>query len=73
MKVLLLTVAGTFYEIRKIAWTGMFEMYLQRKRVSMRVLLGNMVRKDASFDKIVIVGGYKFKELKDAVENHFPI
>jgi CTP:phosphocholine cytidylyltransferase-like protein len=70
MKVLLLTVAGTSTRFGKSLGRECLKCIYNEKGFD-ESLLGNMVRKDASFDKIVIVGGYKFQELKDAVENHF--
>lgn len=70
MKVLLLTVAGTSTRFGKSLGRECLKCIYNEKGFD-ESLLGNMVRKDKSFDKIVVVGGYKYGELKEAVGKHF--
>ncbi|MDE7336527.1 MAG: licC domain protein [Clostridia bacterium] len=70
MKVLLLTVAGTSTRFGKSLGRECLKCIYNEKGFE-ESLLSNMARKDKSFDKIVIVGGYKFGELKEAVDKYF--
>lgn len=70
MKILLLTVAGTSTRFSKSIGRNCLKCLYYQKDFS-ESLLYKMVHKDSSFDKIIIVGGYKFEELKVAADKHF--
>lgn len=70
MKILLLTVAGTSTRFSKSIDRCCLKCIFYEKDFS-ESLLYKMVRKNSSFDKIIIVGGYKFEELKLAIDENF--
>lgn len=70
MKILLLTVAGTSTRFSKSIGRSCLKCIYYEKDFS-ESLLYKMVRKNSSFDKIIIVGGYKFEELKFALDKNF--
>lgn len=70
MKILLLTVAGTSSRFSKSIGRHCLKCIYYEHDFS-ESLLYKMVRKDLSFDKIIIVGGYKFEELKAAINENF--
>lgn len=70
MKILLITVAGTSTRFSKSIGRSCLKCIYYKKDFS-ESLLYKLVRKSSSFDKIIIVGGYKFEELKVAIDKNF--
>lgn len=70
LNILLLTVAGTSSRFSKSLGRSCLKCLYYEKDFS-ESLLSRAVRREAGFDKIIIVGGYKFDELKSAVDAYF--
>lgn len=71
MKILLLTVAGLSSRFeRSLGRPCLKCIYFERSFAES--LLYRMVCRDVEFDRYVIVGGYRFRELQEAVNQHFP-
>ncbi len=70
MKILLLTVAGTSSRFSKSINRPCLKCLYFEKDFS-ESLLYKMIRRGYCFDKIIIVGGYKFDELNNAVNENF--
>ena len=69
MKILLLTVAGLSARFGKSVGHECLKcIYFENDYKES--LLWKAVNKDASFDKIIIVGGYKFEELKNFIDKY---
>lgn len=70
MKALLITVAGTSSRFsRSVGRDTLKCIYYERD--FRQSLLYNLIGKDCSFDRFIIVGGFKFGELQSAVDTHF--
>lgn len=70
MKVLLLTVAGLSARFGKSVGRECLKCIYFEKDFK-QSLLWQAVNKNKSFDKIIIVGGFKFEELKSFTEKYF--
>lgn len=67
MKALLITVAGTSSRFGRSLGRECLKCLYYRNKFS-ECLLSRLIRKAATFDKYIIVGGYKFDELEKAVK-----
>ncbi len=70
MKALIVTVAGTSTRFGESIGKPCLKCIYNRNGIQ-ESLLYKMLHRDKSFDKLVIVGGYKFDELENAVKNYF--
>lgn len=70
MKALIITVAGSSTRFSRSIGKDCLKCIYYKNDFS-ESLLYKMIYRDLSFDKYIIIGGYKFAELKWAVENYF--
>ncbi len=71
MKILLITVAGLSSRFSESLGSSCIKC-LYHKKDFRESLLYRMLHHSVAFDKYIIVGGYKFEELSEAVESWFP-
>lgn len=70
MKILLITVAGLSSRFSKSLGRECLKCIYHEKDIR-ECLLYRMLKQSPSFDKYIIVGGYRFEELQSVLENDF--
>lgn len=70
MKILVLTVAGTSSRFGESLGKPCLKCIYHRGDFE-QTLLSRMLRRNVSFDRYIIVGGYRFDELQAALREHF--
>jgi hypothetical protein len=70
MKILIVTVAGSSTRFRKSLGMDVLKCLYYEKDIT-ESLLYRIIHQPVKFDKYIIVGGYKFKELRETIECNY--